>query len=277
MSGELFIAIQCEELPDHHIAIAESGLKEGIVKLLRNLNHDGVTTWSTPRCIALSVKNLTETTPVEEELITGPPEKAAFRNGEPTKAALGFARSKGKTVEDLQIIDTKRGRVVALKSIKGGVSCTSLLKESLHDIVASIQFPKTMRWGKAIRKDLLEMGISLYEFRPDAKIRGQVHSSGDKKRQKTPHGVHAKSMIIDDDKTIVTTFNLDPRSANLNTENYVLLESQTMNSRLAAMFEKEMLPENSWKITVDWNPDAKGGCAKNFFTFISVLVPRSLL
>ena len=147
----------------------------------------------------------------------------------------------------------------------------------LTNSLAATDSYAAFRGYQAIRKELLNMGVALYEFRPDAKIRGQIHSSGDKKRQKTPHGVHAKSMIIDDDKTIVTTFNLDPRSANLNTENYVVLHSRSMNTKLSAMFKKEMLPENSWKITVDWNPDRKGGCVKNFWTFISVLVPRSLL
>ena len=121
------------------------------------------------------------------------------------------------------------------------------------------------------------MGVELYEFRPDAKIRAQVHSSGSKKLQNTPHGLHAKSMIIDSDMSIITTFNLDPRSANLNTENYVLLRSQGLTAKLSAMFTKEMKPENSWKIRTDWNPDSKGGLKKNFLTFISGLVPRELL
>jgi putative cardiolipin synthase len=128
-----------------------------------------------------------------------------------------------------------------------------------------------------IRPTLLEMGVELYEFKPDAEILGVVHSSGYAHLRRTPHGLHAKSMIIDDDKTIITTFNLDPRSANLNTENYTLITSSIMNDKLTAMFDMEMRPENSWKISKNFNPDKEGGFVKNLWTFFSRVVPLSLL
>ena len=128
-----------------------------------------------------------------------------------------------------------------------------------------------------IRGRLLDMGVEIYEFKPDAEILGVVHSSGYPKLRNTPHGVHAKSMIIDDDKSIITTFNLDPRSANLNTENYTLITSEHMNAKLSMFFEAETKPENSWQIKKDFNPDSEGGFRKNFWTWISGIVPRALL
>ena len=63
-------------------------------------------------------------------------------------------------------------------------------------------------------------GVLIYEFKPDAQIRKKVMSEVMHKQLKEVpiFGLHAKSMVIDDDITVIGTFNVDPRSANLNTE-----------------------------------------------------------
>ena len=89
------------------------------------------------------------------------------------------------------------------------------------------------------RKALLKTGVKIYEFKPDAQIRQKIMSDVmEGQLQEMPiFGLHAKSMVIDDDITVIGTFNLDPRSANLNTESIIIIPSQkvavsTLNHRV---------------------------------------------
>jgi len=67
--------------------------------------------------------------------------------------------------------------------------------------------------------------------------------------------LHAKSMVIDGKTIFIGTFNLDPRSANLNTEVGVLIESEALARNLTAAIERDMHPENSWQTTAKYAPD----------------------
>ena len=67
--------------------------------------------------------------------------------------------------------------------------------------------------------------------------------------------LHAKSMVIDDRLVFIGTFNLDPRSANLNTEVGVLIESESLARELTRAIENDMRPENSWRISAEFSPD----------------------
>ena len=89
MSSELFIALHVEELPARFVDIAERGLRENIQKALKGIPYANIQSWASPRYIAVSVRDLARSSAAEEKLITGPPERAAFRNVEPTKVAIG--------------------------------------------------------------------------------------------------------------------------------------------------------------------------------------------
>jgi putative cardiolipin synthase len=62
-------------------------------------------------------------------------------------------------------------------------------------------------------------------------------------------------MVIDGEQIFIGTFNLDPRSANLNTEVGVLINSDTLAQQLTESIERDIRPENSWKTTAEYNPD----------------------
>ena len=70
------------------------------------------------------------------------------------------------------------------------------------------------------RKALLKTGINIYEFKPDAQVRYKIMTGALQKKMTTnlSSGLHAKSMVVDEEIAVIGTFNLDPRSANLNTE-----------------------------------------------------------
>jgi phosphatidylserine/phosphatidylglycerophosphate/cardiolipin synthase-like enzyme len=125
----------------------------------------------------------------------------------------------------------------------------------------------------------LATGIRIFEFRPDAAERREIMTSAlQKKIDYSPiFGLHAKSMVIDGKITVIGTFNLDPRSANLNTECITIIHSEEVSSRVLEGMEIEFLPENSWETTVDFNPDDFAGNAKQFKSWTRKIVPKGIL
>ncbi len=129
------------------------------------------------------------------------------------------------------------------------------------------------------RDALLKTGVSIYEFKPDAQIRQKVMSQEMSKQLKQApiFGLHAKSMVIDDNLTVIGTFNLDPRSANLNTESVVIIPSTAIAKKVKAAMLVEMQPENAWEVTLDWNPDHKVDLTKRLKVKSRIVVPKSIL
>lgn len=129
------------------------------------------------------------------------------------------------------------------------------------------------------RAALLKTGVKIYEFKPDAQIRQKVMSQEmSKQLTEAPiFGLHAKSMVIDDNLTVIGTFNLDPRSANLNTESIVIIPSIDITEKVKAAMLVEMQPENAWEITLDWNPDHQVDLLKRLKVKSRIVVPKSIL
>ena len=129
------------------------------------------------------------------------------------------------------------------------------------------------------REELLKTGIKIYEFRPDAAERTKI-MTGDlqKSLNFTPiFGLHAKSMVVDGNTTIIGTFNLDPRSANLNTECIVIIRSEKIASTVLKGMEEEYKPENSWETTLESNPDSKVDNLKRIKTWTRKILPKEIL
>ena len=115
------------------------------------------------------------------------------------------------------------------------------------------------------RDDLLEAGVELFEFKPDPAIKNQLIENHERLADKDPiFSLHAKSMVIDDETLFIGTFNLDPRSTNLNTEVGVLIENQELARQLRASIERDIRYENSWRITPFFRPDDEVGRFKRF-------------
>jgi putative cardiolipin synthase len=106
------------------------------------------------------------------------------------------------------------------------------------------------------RPRLLQAGIELYEYRAHPQIQADLIERFPRLAHKNPiFALHAKSMVIDDSQLFIGTFNLDPRSANLNTEVGILVESQKLAQELTQSIERDIRPENSWRTTSEFNPD----------------------
>jgi glycyl-tRNA synthetase beta chain len=150
MHHELFVEIGVEEVPAGYIAPAlinfNTLMTAGLDDL--GLEYGSVRTAATPRRLAICISDLAATQPDREEEFIGPSRKAAFDdNNAPTKAAIGFAASKGASVEDLDIVETPKGDYVRLIKEKKGQATAELLQKILPEVILGLAFPKSMRWG----------------------------------------------------------------------------------------------------------------------------------
>ncbi len=98
------------------------------------------------------------------------------------------------------------------------------------------------------RKRMLEGGAEVYEFRPDPKIERAQFTAEELAENKTSFGLHAKTMVFDRKVVFVGSFNLDPRSVDLNTEMGLLVESESLGRAVAESIENDIGPGNSWQV-----------------------------
>ncbi len=129
------------------------------------------------------------------------------------------------------------------------------------------------------RETLLQTGVRIFEFKPDATERVRIMTG---ELQKTLEhqpifGLHAKSMVVDGKITVIGTFNLDPRSANLNTECIVIMHSDKVSAKVLEGIEIEFNPENSWETTLDFNPDSEVSKGKRVKTWTRKILPKDIL
>jgi putative cardiolipin synthase len=111
------------------------------------------------------------------------------------------------------------------------------------------------------RRSILKSGVKVYEYKPEPAIRGELMERYPKLAKNAPvFAIHAKSMVIDGALLFIGTFNLDPRSANLNTEVGILVNNPRLAAQVERNMEQDMLPENSWNAAD--NPDRFASAAK---------------
>ncbi len=106
------------------------------------------------------------------------------------------------------------------------------------------------------REDLLKMGIEIFEYKPDPEIRNTLMQSAIKDKIDSPiFALHAKSMVVDGKVAFIGTYNLDPRSENLNTEVGVIIRNEGVALALEKAINTDMQPGNSWSAATD-DPDS---------------------
>ena len=144
------LEIGFEEMPSRFLAALTEELRQGLAGLLEQnkLSCARVATWATPRRLTALVENLDAEQRREEEVVTGPPVKAAYdASGKPTAAALGFAKGQGADMSLVFTVDTPKGQYLALRKTIGGVKAAELLPAICLSAIKALNFPKKMRWG----------------------------------------------------------------------------------------------------------------------------------
>lgn len=184
---------------------------------------------------------------------------------------------KAKTSIDIQspyLVTSDRGKKLFKDAVQRRVKIR-ILTNSL----ASTDNMEAFSGYQRDRKELLKTGIRIFEFRPDAKERFTVMTGAlQQKLDYAPvFGLHAKSMVIDGKITVIGTFNLDPRSANLNTECITVIRSEKVSQSVLNGMEKEFNADNSWETTTVFNPDSVATRYKRMKAWSAKMIPKGIL
>jgi glycyl-tRNA synthetase beta chain len=151
MRGDLFFEIGTEEIPAGFLARALAELPALAAARLAaaRLEHEEITALGAPRRLALHVRGLADRQPDVSEILTGPPASAAFdKQGQPTKAALGFAAKAGVPVSELKVVELPgKGAYVTAPRAEKGAETRALLPGLLAELFRAIPWKKSMRWA----------------------------------------------------------------------------------------------------------------------------------
>ena len=144
------LEIGTEELPAAGLTQAIDQLRTALPAFLDGLHlpHGEIQVEGTPRRLSVLVDAVAPRQPDRQHAIKGPPASQAYdADGQPTRAAQGFARSRGVAVEDLQVRDLEGGQYVVAVVEEHGQSAGQVLSEALAELIAEIRFDKSMRWN----------------------------------------------------------------------------------------------------------------------------------
>ena len=145
----LLLELGTEELPPVALDALSDAFADGIKRGLEaaDIPFAEVQALASPRRLAVQVTELAAKQPDREVERRGPALAAAYKDGAPTKAAEGFARSCGVSVEALIELDTAKGTWLGFREQQTGESINALLPEILDKAIAALPVPKYMRWG----------------------------------------------------------------------------------------------------------------------------------
>ncbi len=147
---ELLFEIGIEEVPARFLPQAIQNLKNLISQRFAEnaIPFGEISVFATPRRLALIAKDLPENQPDRTKEVFGPPEKAAFdKDGNPTKALAGFAKGLGLKPDQLIVKEKNSGRYMAAVVEEKGSPLKALFPGLLLEVILSLPFPKSMRWG----------------------------------------------------------------------------------------------------------------------------------
>lgn len=146
---DLLLEIGLEELPARFVTNSMNQLAKKVSNWLaeKQITHGEVTAFSTPRRLAIFIKNVSEAQADIHEEARGPAKKIAQTDtGEWSKAAIGFTKGQGMSVDDIYFKEIKGVEYVHVNKFIEGKQTIELLPE-LENIVTSLTFPKNMRWA----------------------------------------------------------------------------------------------------------------------------------
>jgi glycyl-tRNA synthetase beta chain len=189
-----------EEIPAGFLEAALSFLEKRFAEKAgeANIAFGARRVLGTPRRLTLMVENVSEMQEDSSEELLGPSKKAGLDDqGRFTKAAEGFAKSRGAAVEELRIVDTPKGEYLMLRRHQQGGATITLLPELLRGLLLEMSFPKSMRWGsnhhpfaRPIQWLVAMFGDEVVGFEHEGIISGR-HSGGHRFHSPQPFAVES--------------------------------------------------------------------------------------
>ena len=154
MDRELLIEIGVEEIPASwlpDLTVELGTCLDARLKELRLPPAAPIETYSTPRRLTVRVGRLAERQTDFEEVLNGPPVAAAFdASGQPTPAALGFAKKNNVEIAALERLETARGIYLAYRKQIRGKAAVDVLPDVLSGLLRELKFPKAMNWDATL-------------------------------------------------------------------------------------------------------------------------------
>ncbi len=148
--ADFLFEIGLEEVPARMIAQAEKELLRRTMALLEREHLVTGTTdarsYSTPRRLAVLVKDVLAKQDHASEELLGPASKIAYKDGQPGPAAVAFAKKAGVDVSALRLVSNAKGEYVAATSIKAGRAAAEVIAKELPKEIAGIYWAKNMYW-----------------------------------------------------------------------------------------------------------------------------------
>ncbi len=147
---DLLFELGCEELPPKSLLTLSHALLKAVETGLKEaqLAYSTARSYASPRRLAIIIKDLNNTQADKTIEKRGPAVQAAFaKEGMPSKAALGFAKGCGTTVENLGRLKTDKGEWLAFKQEVKGLAAEQLIPEIIQKSISSLPIAKRMRWG----------------------------------------------------------------------------------------------------------------------------------
>jgi glycyl-tRNA synthetase beta chain len=149
-TADFLVEIGTEELPPKALAALERAFATSIGEALvrAGLTHGGLVSYATPRRLAVLVRALQTTQPLQKVEKRGPPVAVAFAaDGSPTRAAVAFAEGCGVTVAELGRVETAKGAWLFHSAETAGQAASALLPDMVNAGLAALPIPRRMRWG----------------------------------------------------------------------------------------------------------------------------------
>ena len=146
------LEIGTEEIPSRFIPDSLSVLKKNAEAIFaaNRLDFRDANTYATPRRLVLIVTGVSDTQSEQVDLLKGPPVSTAYDdNDQPTKAAVGFAKSKGIDVNDLRITEINGIKYIAAEIRQESKPAVEVLPEIMKSLISALAFPKSMYWDKS--------------------------------------------------------------------------------------------------------------------------------
>ena len=146
----LLVEIGTEELPPKAIKLLGDTFHQQVVEQLttEGFSFSASKAYYSPRRLAVMIEELSSTQPDQVVERSGPNISSAFDSeGNPTKAAIGFAQSCGVTIDELERVDSDKGPRLFFQSMVPGKSIDEVIPHIVNNALQVLPIPKPMRWG----------------------------------------------------------------------------------------------------------------------------------
>ena len=148
---DFLLEIGCEEIPARMIDAASRELRERLHTLLQRERiepAEAILHLDTPRRLAVLAPGIPASQPDITEQVSGPSAQIAYKDGQPTPAAVAFAKKVGVDLEKLEKVSTPKGEYLAATVTRKGRAAAEILAETLPKEISTLYWPKNMYWRK---------------------------------------------------------------------------------------------------------------------------------